>query len=247
MASNGSRPVIGLTTYLEQSQCGVWDVRASFLPEVYLTAVNRVGGTAVLMPPQPADLEAARDLVSRLDGLLLPGGKDVDPARYGQEPHETTDEPRRDRDSLEDYLLTAAIEANLPLLGICRGAQILNVHQGGTLIQHLPDVLGHTNYQLGGGTFTTMDVTVEAETHLAQIVSTGTLPGAQMYHHQAIDTLGNDLRVSARTTEGIIQAIELTTVDFCLAVQWHPEETSETDPRLFDALIEAAHTYRSRS
>nr|KGA06405.1 MAG: glutamine amidotransferase [actinobacterium acMicro-1] len=246
MASNGSRPVIGLTTYLEQSQCGVWDVRASFLPEVYLTAVNRAGGTAVLMPPQPADLEAARDLVSRLDGLLLPGGKDVDPARYGQTPHETTDEPRRDRDSLEDYLLTAAIEANLPLLGICRGAQILNVHQGGNLVQHLPEVIGHDHYQKGGGTFTTMDVVVDEGTHLSRIVG-DRVAGAQMYHHQAIDTVGRDVVVSARTADGVIEGIELTTVDFGIAVQWHPEETIDSDPRLFDALIEAAHHYRSRS
>ena len=247
MASSASRPVIGLTTYLEQSQCGVWDVRASFLPEVYLNAVTRAGGTVVLMPPQVSDASTARDLVSRLDGLLIPGGKDVDPARYGQQPHETTDEPRRDRDSLEDHLLTAAIQANMPILGICRGAQILNVHQGGTLIQHLPDVVGHANYQLGEGRFSTMDVDVEADTTLARIVGAGTLTGSQMYHHQAIDTVGSDLRVSARTVEGIIEAVEHTALDFCLAVQWHPEETSDADPRLFDALVEAAHTYRSRS
>ena len=244
MVSKDSRPVIGLTTYLEQAQCGVWDVRASFLPEVYLNAVTRAGGIAVLLPPQPSDAESARDIVSRLDGLILPGGKDVDSARYGEEPHETNDEPRRDRDELEDDLLAAAIDANLPFLGICRGAQMLNVHQGGNLIQHLPELIGHDQFQQGGGTFTTMDVAVEAGTHLAGIVGRD-VAGAQMYHHQAIKDLGRDLVVSARTADGVIEGIELTTVNFGLAVQWHPEETSAADSRLFDALIAAAREYRS--
>jgi putative glutamine amidotransferase len=213
---------------------------------VYLNAVTRAGGTVVLLPPQPSDPDSARDIVSRLDGLLIPGGKDVDPARYGEPAHETTDEPRRDRDQLEDNLFAAAIAANLPFLGICRGAQMLNVHQGGNLIQHLPDVIGHDHYQKGGGTFTSMDVVVEGGTHLARIAG-DTVQGAQMYHHQAIKDLGRDLVVSARTSDGVIEGIELTTVDFGVAVQWHPEETSDADPRLFDALVEAAHHYRSRS
>lgn len=246
MASSVSRPVIGITTYLEQAQCGVWDVRASFLPEVYFSAVTRAGGVAVLLPPQPSDSDSARNIISRLDGLIITGGKDVDPARYGQEPHATTDEPRRDRDAMEDELYAAAIAANLPFLGICRGAQMLNIHQGGNLIQHLPEVIGHDHYQKGGGTFTTMNVAVDEGTHLSRIVGDH-VTGAQMYHHQAIDDVGRDLVVSARTADGVIEGIELTTVDFGVAVQWHPEETSETDPRLFDALIEAAHHYRSRS
>ena len=244
MVSKDSRPVIGLTTYLEQAQCGVWDVRASFLPEVYLNAVTQAGGIAVLLPPQPSDADSARDIVSRLDGLIITGGKDVDPARYGEAPHETTDEPRRDRDELEDLLLSAAITANVPFLGICRGAQMLNVHRGGNLIQHLPEVIGHDQFQKGGGTFTPMTVAVDEGTHLAHIVGQG-VTGAQMYHHQAIKDLGRDLVVSARTADGVIEGIELTTVNFGLAVQWHPEETSAADSRLFDALIAAAREYRS--
>lgn len=244
MVLNASRPLIGLTTYLEQAQCGVWDVRAAFLPEVYLTAIERAGGTVMLIPPQPLDDATALTLVSRLDGIVLTGGKDVDPARYGQSPHAQTDEPRRDRDTTEEALLCAVLELNVPLLGICRGAQMLNVHQGGSLIQHLPDVLGHDAYQRGGGNFTPMDVAVEPGTQLANILGAGTVGPAMMYHHQAIDTLGRDLVVSARSQDGVIQGIELTTADFAVAVQWHPEETQDDDGRLFEALVEAAKRRR---
>jgi len=141
-SSQIERPVIGLTTYLEQSKTGVWDVPASFLPKVYFDAVNRASGIAVLIPPQAIDDAGANRILDGLDGLIICGGKDVNPARYGQTAHPTTDEPRLDRDALEDALLSAALERDLPFLGICRGAQILNVVRGGTLIQHLPDVIG---------------------------------------------------------------------------------------------------------
>ena len=142
-----SAPLIGVTTYLEQAQTGVWDVRAAFLPKVYLDAVTDAGGIAVLLPPQPASPEVARRVLGALDGLVVSGGADVDPARYGQEPHERTGAPRTDRDEWEDALFAAAIELELPFLGICRGAQLLNVALGGTLVQHLPDVVGTEAYQ----------------------------------------------------------------------------------------------------
>ena len=161
---SASKPLIGLTTYLEQAQTGVWDVPASFLPKVYFEAVNKAGGIAILLPPQPVDDEIAREVLAGLDGLIVTGGKDVDPARYGQQPHPETDEPRPDRDAWEDSLLTAAIETGLPFLGICRGAQLLNVALGGTLVQHLPEVVGSTRYNLGGGNFADNEVTVEPST-----------------------------------------------------------------------------------
>ena len=132
------RPVIGLTTYRQRAQSGVWDVEAAFLPAVYLEAVTRTGGAAVLLPPQPADAELAAEVVGRLDGLIVAGGSDVDPARYGAAPHPATDAPRPLRDDWESALLQAAIDAGLPFLGICRGLQMLNIHRGGSLIQHLP-------------------------------------------------------------------------------------------------------------
>ncbi len=235
-------PIIGLTTYLEQAQTGVWDVPASFLPKVYFEAVNRAGGIAVLLPPQPVDDDIANRVLDGLDGIIITGGKDVDPARYGQEPHPTTDTPRRDRDAWEDALLTAAIDRGLPFLGICRGAQVLNVALGGTLIQHLPDVIGTTRYNLGNGVFAQNEVAVESGSTLATLV--GDELGVKSYHHQAIDELADGLIVTARSDDGTIQAVELPTVPFGVAVQWHPEEDLAEDVRLFAGLVDAAKEYR---
>ncbi|MDO7881219.1 gamma-glutamyl-gamma-aminobutyrate hydrolase family protein [Salinibacterium soli] len=236
--------MIGLTTYLEQAQTGVWDVPASFLPKVYFDAVNRAGGIAVLLPPQPVDEAVASRVLDGLDGLIITGGKDVDPARYGQEPHPTTDAPRRDRDAWEDALLTAAIDRGLPFLGICRGAQLLNVARGGTLIQHLPDVIGSTRYNLGNGVFAENEVAVESGSRLARLV--GDDLEVKSYHHQAIDELGDGLVVTARSDDGIVQAVELEGVPFGVAVQWHPEEDAAEDARLFEGLVEAARDYREQ-
>ena len=243
LSGSESKPVIGLTTYLEQAKTGIWDVPAAFLPKVYFEAVNRAGGIVVLLPPQPVDANVAARVLNGLDGLIITGGKDVDPARYGQEPHPATDEPRRDRDAWEDALLTAAIERELPFLGICRGAQVLNVALGGTLHQHLPDVLGTTRYNAGGGTFTENTVAVEASTRLAAVLSGTDSLDIKSYHHQAIDVLADGLVVSARSDDGTVQAVELEAVSFGLAVQWHPEENPD-DIRLFEGLVEAARKYR---
>ncbi len=234
-------PVIGLTTYLEQAQTGVWDVQAAFLPKIYFEAITRVGGIAVLLPPQPASAEIAERVLDGLDGLIITGGKDVDPARYGQEPHPTTDTPRTDRDAWEDALLSAAIRRELPFLGICRGAQMLNTTLGGTLHQHLPEVIGTEKYQLGGGKFSQIDVTVDPDSEVGRLVGPQPLAVA-VYHHQAIDTVGEGLRVTARSDDGVIQAVELTGVPFGVAVQWHPEQTGE-DLRLFAGLVEAARDH----
>ncbi len=240
-----ARPIIGLTTYLEQAQTGVWDVPASFLPKVYFEAVTRAGGIAVLLPPQPVDAEIADAVLDGLDGLIITGGKDVEPARYGQEPHPTTDEPRRDRDAWEDALLTAAIDRGLPFLGICRGAQVLNVSLGGTLHQHLPDVIGTTRYNLGQGRFAVNEVGVEASTKLGRLLQGDETVDVKSYHHQAIDEVAPGLVVSARSDDGTIQAVELADHPFGVAVQWHPEEDAAEDARLFAGLVDAAKEYRS--
>lgn len=240
------RPVIiGLTTYLEQAQTGVWDVPASFLPKVYLDAVTRAGGIAVLLPPQPVSAEIVGRVLDGLDGLIITGGKDVDPARYGQVAHPTTDEPRRDRDSWEDALLTGAIDRGLPFLGICRGAQLLNVTLGGTLVQHLPDVVGSTRYNVGGGTFAVNEVAIEPGTLVGGMV--GETLAVKSYHHQAIDELADGLVVTARSDDGVIQAVELGDVPFGVAVQWHPEEDAAEDTRLFEGLVSAAREFASKA
>ena len=236
---SAKRPVIGLTTYLEQAQTGAWDVPASFLPKAYFEAVTQAGGIAVLLPPQPVDSAIANRVIDGLDGLIVTGGKDVDPARYGQEPHPTTDEPRRDRDAWEDALLLAAIDRELPFLGICRGAQVLNVALGGTLHQHLPDVIGSTRYSTGVGTFLVNEVTVAPEGVLPRLLRDTPTLDVKSHHHQAIDRLADGLVVTARSDDGTIQAVELESAPFGVAVQWHPEEDTD-DLRLFAGLVDAA-------
>ena len=158
---SGSRPVLGLTTYLQQAQTGVWNVRASFLPAIYIDGVNLAGGIVSLLPPQPVDADIASRILDGLDGLIITGGRDLVPEGYGQQPHPATDEAvteNRLRDNLEYALVNGAIRRDIPLLGICRGAQVINVALGGTLHQHLPDVLGHNHHQLGNAVFSTSSV-----------------------------------------------------------------------------------------
>jgi putative glutamine amidotransferase len=241
-----SAPLIGVTTYLEQAQTGVWDVRAAFLPKAYLDAVTDAGGIAVLLPPQPASPEVARTVLASLDGLIVAGGADVDPARYGQQPHPRTGAPRTDRDAWEDALLTEAIATELPFLGICRGAQVLNVALGGTLVQHLPDVVGSERYQPSPAVFGEGEVTIEPDSRLASVLGSDarSLP-VHYYHHQALDEVADGLEVTARSEDGVIEAVELASVPFGIGVQWHPEENA-ADRRLFAGLVEAARTHRTR-
>ena len=240
MALSGYNPVLGLTTYLEQAQTGIWDVRASFLPHIYLECVTLAAGIAMLLPPQPVSDQIADEVLDRLDGLIITGGKDVDPARYGQAPHPLTDEPRRDRDAWEFALVAGALKRGMPVLGICRGAQVLNVALGGTLHQHLPDVVGHSGHRAGNAVFSTSRVHVVPGTRLAALI--GEYSDEQCYHHQAIAELGEGLIVSARDEDGVIEAVERPGDTFIVAVQWHPEERLN-DLRVFAAVVEAAQAY----
>src|SRR4051794_35467180 len=167
----------------------------------------------MLLPPQPVDGVVASRVLDGLDGLIVTGGRDVNPEKYGQVPHPSTDEPATERDAFELMLLRGALDRGLPVLGICRGAQVLNVALGGTLHQHLPDVLGHTRHQAGNAVFTTSDVRTVPGTRLAGLI--GAASDAQCYHHQAIDELGRGLLVSAMdVTDGVIEAVELPGDDF---------------------------------
>jgi putative glutamine amidotransferase len=232
------KPVIGLTSYRQRGQTGVWDTEMAILPAFYLEGVTRAGGIAVILPPQQVNSEDARNLLAGLDGLVVTGGRDVEAARYGHESHEKAEKPDRLRDLLEDELITAAIQMKLPFLGICRGAQMLNVNRGGTLIQHLPDVVGDNRYLQGGGNFAHMQMSVREGSLLSSIVGEQ-VDNAALYHHQAIDEPGEGVQVVAYSPDGIVQAVEVEGHPFGLAVQWHPEQTLE-DLRLFEALIAAA-------
>jgi putative glutamine amidotransferase len=234
------KPVIGLTSYRQRGQTGVWDTEMAMLPAFYLEGVTRAGGIAVILPPQQVNSEDARNLLAGLDGLVITGGRDVEAARYGHESHEKAEKPDRLRDLLEDELITAAIQMKLPFLGICRGAQMLNVNRGGTLIQHLPDVVGDNRYLQGAGNFGHMQMSVREGSLLSSIVGEQ-VDNAALYHHQAIDEPGEGLQVVAYSPDGIVQAVEVEGHPFGLAVQWHPEQTLE-DLRLFEALIAAANS-----
>lgn len=236
----GSAPVVGLTTYLDRAQTGVWDVPAGFLPANYFQGITRAGGIAVLLPPQPVDPDFADRVLDGLDGLVLTGGKDIDPAAYGARAHPETDQPVPARDAWEFALLRGALRRGLPVLGICRGAQVLNVMFGGTLHQHLPDVVGHHGHRAGNAVFTSVPVRTVPGTRLAGLL--GESVQARCYHHQAVAKVGAGLVVSAWDSDGVVEALEVPGEGFALAVQWHPEESLD-DPRLFSAIVGAARLY----
>lgn len=234
-------PVVGLTTYLERATQGVWDVRASFLPQQYLDGVTAAGGAAVLLPPQPNPDAAADAVLDGLDGLILTGGVDVQPELYGAPRHPLTDQARPDRDEWELALYRGAASRGMPVFAICRGLQLVNVARGGTLHQHLPEVIGNDRYRIGGGVFAVNEVIVEDASTLARIVGTGPF-SVHSYHHQGVDRLGEGLVATAHTDDGLVQACESTTGGPLVGVQWHPEENAE-DRRLFAWLVEAAAVY----
>lgn len=230
-----STPRIGLSTYRTPGQMTIYDTELAVLPAQYIEAVTRAGGLGVMIPPQPLTTDQATSLLQGLDGLIITGGADINPARYGQEKGPHTQDSEHLRDALEDTLLGAARALGMPILGICRGAQMLNVHLGGTLHQHLPDVVGHDRYRVGDGIFHPEPMSITEGSLLHQILGEGEVPG-HVYHHQAIDEVAPGLRVTARGFDGTIQAIEMTDYPFGLAVQWHPEENLD-DVRIIQGLI----------
>ncbi|MFZ2502976.1 MAG: gamma-glutamyl-gamma-aminobutyrate hydrolase family protein [Nocardioides sp.] len=237
-------PVIGISTYREEAAWGVWRQRADVLHVEYADAVARAGGIPVLLPPTLADAQfdaksttaAARAVVDRLDGLVIAGGADVDPARYHQEPHDHTRNWRPDRDAWEVALLHAAQERRLATFGICRGMQLMAVAAGGALDQHTPDLVGHEQHSPGGAEFGSIPVRIEPDTRVAGAL--GDAVAAHCHHHQSVRTHPGFV-ATAWAEDGTIEAMEAASADrFCIAVQWHPEMTR--DQRLFDALVAAA-------
>ncbi|MFE7412681.1 gamma-glutamyl-gamma-aminobutyrate hydrolase family protein [Streptomyces laurentii] len=222
------KPLIGVTTYLEQARWGVWDLPAALLPAGYPRLVRESGGLPALLPPDEPD--AAAEVVSRLDGLVIAGGADVEPVRYGAAPDPRTGPPARERDAWELALIEAALAAGTPLLGICRGLQLLNVALGGTLVQHLD---GHTGAVGVMGRHPV--VPVPGTRYAALVPETASVP---TYHHQCADILGKNLTVSAHAPDGTVEAVELPSPAWVLAVQWHPEMGEDT--RVMRGLVAAA-------
>jgi gamma-glutamyl-gamma-aminobutyrate hydrolase PuuD len=226
------RPLIGISTYREQARWGSWDLPAVLLPAMYVDALAAAGADPVLLPTGAV----SAGMVARLDGLVLAGGADVEPGRYGQPASPHTIVVRPDRDDAELAALHAALDRDLPLLAICRGMQLLNVALGGDLIQHLPERTGSATHDPGPGAFEAREVRVAEGSRLHQIL--GPSAAAKCHHHQALDRIATGLFASAWAEDGTVEAVESSERRFCVGVQWHPE--AGADRRLFTALVDAS-------
>lgn len=224
-------PLIGLTGYVEPARWGDWHLPATLLPQAYVDAVHAAGGRAVVLPPAA---DGADRVIAALDALVLAGGADLDPALYGAAPDPATRGTRPDRDAGEVALLTAATAAGLPVLGICRGMQLMVAGRGGSLHQHLPAVVGHAGHLPATGRFAEHPVQTVSGTLLAGVLGRRlTVPS---YHHQGVADPGT-LTVSAHAEDGSVEAVEDPDAAFFLGVLWHPEASA--DRRLFAALVAA--------
>ncbi|MCW3048519.1 MAG: gamma-glutamyl-gamma-aminobutyrate hydrolase family protein [Solirubrobacterales bacterium] len=235
-----ARPAIGICTAVERARWSVWDQQALLLPRSYVDAVQHAGGLALLVPPDPEGERDPDEVLDLLDGLVLAGGADIDPATYGAEPHAETHGTVPERDSFEVALARRAIERDMPFLGICRGMQLLNVALGGTLLQHLPESHGHHEHRRVVGSFDGADHQVRlADGSLARREAGERLHGTKSHHHQGVDRIGEGLVVSGWSMlDELPEAIELPSKRWVLGVQWHPE--ADETSRLIAGLVEEA-------
>jgi putative glutamine amidotransferase len=236
-------PLIGICTALEQARWGVWDQPAMLLPRNYIDAIQRAQGVALMLPPDPlviADPDIVLDLI---DGLLLAGGADVDPQFYGEQRAPQTVHTVPERDEFELALARRAIERDIPFLGVCRGMQVMNVAQGGTLIQDLPTLLGHAEHCRVPGNFDGADHPVHlAAGSRAAKAAGGEHAGSLSHHHQAIGRIGEDLVVTGwADLDELPEAIEVPDKRFALGVQWHPE--ADATSQVIATLVEEAREY----
>ena len=240
-----ARPVIGITSYVEPASWAAWkDVPAALIPHGYVRHVHEAGGLAVIVPPLPDDAtdDDAHEVLSRLDGLILAGGVDVEPARYGQDSHPTVQLPRPDRDASELLLAKVTAAYDVPLLGVCRGMQVMAVAAGGELEQHLPDRLGHEGHSPAPGLYGEHPVELAPGSRLHAIL--GDHVSVATYHHQGVVTFPG-YTATGWSTDGVVEAFEEAGAPFRVAVQWHPEVGA--DPRLFEALVKACRDGRAGS
>jgi putative glutamine amidotransferase len=238
------RPVIGIPSPIERARWGVWDEPAHVLPRSYVDAIQRAGGSALILPADPAWVTHPDDVLDLIDGLLLAGGSDIDPQFYGAEAHPETTGAVPERDTFEIALAQRALERDMPFLGVCRGMQVMNVALGGTLHQHLPEVVGHGEHRRVVGSFAQADHDVElVHGSLAARAAGERIHVTKSHHHQGVDRLGAGLQVTGRATlDDLVEAVELPDRRFALGVQWHPEADERS--RLIAALVEEAAAAR---
>jgi putative glutamine amidotransferase len=232
------RPVIGICSAVESVRWGPWDAVCDLTPRTYSLAVQRAGGIALLLPADDAVAEAPDEMLDLLDGLILGGGADVDPAAYGARPHPETGGTWPERDRFELALGHRALERDLPLLGVCRGMQMLNVAAGGTLDQHLPERLGHEEHRHTPGVFADHAVRLASGSLAASAVG-AEKSAVKSHHHQGVDELGEGVEATGWSErDELVEAIELPGRSFALGVLWHPEV--DEGSRVIGALVEEA-------
>ncbi len=227
------RPIIAITSYAAPARWGAWKLPAALVPLDYVAAVTSAGARPVLLPPMT---EAVAESLAIADGLVLCGGPDIDPRTYGGVTAAASADAQPERDAAELALLRAALDQDLPVLGICRGMQLLNIARGGTLIQHLPEVVHHIGHRTEPGRFDLHAVKVRRRTRTGKIL--GEQRSVCSAHHQGIATVGEGLIATAWAEDESIEAIEDPNKTFAVGVLWHPE--AEEDNSLFEALVEAA-------
>ncbi|MEK6326152.1 MAG: gamma-glutamyl-gamma-aminobutyrate hydrolase family protein [Actinomycetota bacterium] len=233
-----NRPVVGICAALERVRWGPWDDTVTMLPRSYATAVQASSGLALVLPPDEAATEAPDPLLGLLDALILAGGSDLDPATYGANRHAETSDAWPERDRFELALARRALERGMPLLGVCRGMQVLNVARGGTLVQHLPDLLEGDHHRHTPGAFADHEVRLEPGS-LAATAAAATQITVKSHHHQGVAELGEGFVASGWSVgDDLVEAIEHPGHPFALGVLWHPEEDLRS--RVVGALVGAA-------
>lgn len=234
-----TRPLIGITTYVEDAAWGHWQLEAALIPYDYVRAIERAGGRAVLVPPS---VEGVEETLDALDGILFSGGNDLDPESYGADAHPETTGTRPERDRGELALLEGALARDMPMLAVCRGFQVLNVARGGDLVQHLPDAVGHEQHRAVKGVFSEHDVRIDDASRLGSVLG-GEVP-VKSHHHQGVGRVGDGLREAAWADDGTVEALEDPEKRFAVGVLWHPE--AGEDMKLFEALVAEAGAYREQ-
>ena len=234
-----ARPTIGLTSYWTHAAMSHWATDSVLVAQGYVEGIRLAGGRAVVLPADPLWATDPDDVLDLLDGLLVVGGNDIAPEIYGGERHPDTGARHERRDSVELGLAGRALERRMPVLGICRGMQLLNVVRGGTLDQHLADSVDVTPHRLDDATHGVHEVITVPGTRTAEVV--GERITVHSHHHQGVATLGHGLIVSAHAQDGVIEAVEDPGLPFCIGALWHPDVDPGGDGApLFKALVETA-------